>query len=94
MTRNSCKKEIPAPSGDRARKQDEALTKGADMVRCIQELQTITTAETGEPSGDIEFALSGSYDMAIGLASDRTGSDIEGARQVLEEYGYPDLLGD
>lgn len=92
MTRNSCKKKIPAPSDERARKQDEALSKGADMVRCIHELQSITNAETGEDSPDVDFALTGSYEMAAGLAGAKAGADRDEIRKTLKSYGYPDIL--
>ena len=94
MTLTSCKKESRVPSEERARKQDEALLKGADMVRCIQELQDITIAETGKESGNVITALEGSYDVAIGLAGEKSGHDSTKFKKVLKDFGYPPIMGD
>lgn len=94
MTPTSCKKEFRVPSDERARKQDEALFKGADMVRCIQELQTITVSETGRKSGDVKSALEGSFDVAISLAGEKAGGDTTKVKKVLKDYGYPPIMGE
>lgn len=92
MTRNSYPEKACVPSEARVNKQNEALSKNAATMRCIRELQEMTLAETGRESRSVEEAYEGSCLAAVGLVSEKVGDDLPAARDVLREFGYPDLV--
>ena len=76
----------------RKKKQNEALAKGAATLRCIDELQELTTKETGSPSDSVSSAREGICLTAVHLAAEKAGDDMEETRKVLSDYGFPPLL--
>lgn len=75
-------------------KLSEALANGAQTLRCIDELQEIKTEETGAPSVNVTTARSSILHTAVNLAAESAGEDIDKARKILSDYGFPPELGE
>ena len=93
MTRTSCRKKGPAPSVERAGKQDEALSRCAELLSVIRELQTLTLAETGDEDMEIAIAYKGVCMAAYELSGVKAGGVLSEAKRLLDNYGIPQTPG-
>lgn len=74
-------------------KQNEALDKGADMLRTINDLQRMTEEFRGESSNETTMARDEMESVMQHLAAEKSGGDLEKARCELENRGFPHILG-
>lgn len=81
-------------SAIRRSKQREALVKGAETLKCIDELQEITTEEVGAPSVSVKTARESLLNTAVNLAAESAGRNLSEARKILSDCGYPPELGE
>ena len=74
-------------------KQNEALDKGADMLRTINDLQRMTEESAGLPSKEVFMAKDEMESVMQHLAAEKCGGDLEKARAELNSRGLHDILG-
>lgn len=76
-----------------SRKQNEALDKGADMLRTINDLQGMTEESKGVLSNELFMAKDEMESVMQHLAAEKSGGDLDKARAELDSRGLHDILG-
>lgn len=80
------------PSRQLSRKQNEALDKGADMLRTINDLQRMTEEFRGESSKETIMARDEMESVMQHLAAEKAGGNLEKARVELDSRGLHHIL--
>lgn len=78
--------------GQLSQKQIQALDRGADVLKTINELQWMTEDIYGKTSGEITMAREEMESVMQHLASEKAEGDLQKAREILSDRGLDHIL--